>query len=235
MINPTTYILSILCLCGLLTSCKQIQEATITVWTRAHATDADFIEQARHLIDSVGEQSPDSLEVFVRQIADELCRQGQERIAISVAAYPHGLDLPTDDSSEIGRRLLRQLQLTGNAAPPLPQTKTDIKEIKGSIVLFFETDCYACDTIINELKANYNSLQAAGIRIVSIASDSDKDIYESHTSSLPWEDKYCDYDSFFGVYFEKWGVASTPTLYYVDEKGIVKGRYYAVKDMGPFG
>ncbi|HJD74588.1 MAG TPA: thioredoxin family protein [Bacteroides reticulotermitis] len=231
MIKQKRYMFSILCLCGFLASCKQVKEPTIADWTRVHAIDADFIGQARHLIDSVGQQSPDSLELFVRQIADALCQQGQERLAVSVAAYPHGIDLSADDSSEIGLRLLRQLQLTGSKAPPLPQIETDAKEVKGSIVLFFESDCAACDTIINELKANYGRLQAEGIRIVSIASDSDQELYESHTSSLPWADKYCDFESFFGEYFEKWGVASTPTLYYLDRKGIVQGRYYTLKDI----
>lgn len=231
MIKQKRDILSILCLCGIFISCKPIKEPTIADWTKVHATDADFIKQARHLIDSVGKQSLDSLELFVRQIADALCEQGQERLAASVAAYPHGIDLSADDSSEIGLRLLRQLQLIGSKAPPLPQIETDAKEVKGSIVLFFESDCTACDTIINELKASYDKLHTAGIRIVSIASDNDKDLYETHVSSLPWKDKYCDYESFFGEYFEKWGVASTPTLYYIDEKGIVQGRYYILKDI----
>lgn len=219
-------------LISILSSCSTREGKTQNIedWTKLHAADADFIAQARLLIDSVAEHSPDELESFVRQIADALCLEGREQQAISIAAYPHGIDLSVEEYSQIGQRLLTQLRLAGQYAPPLPVEQEDRLIIKnnGFIVLFFESDCSSCHHMIEELKLSHDSLVEAGIRVISIASDMNPDIYNAYAADLPWKDKYCDYKSFASDYFISWGVASTPTMYFVDYKGMVNGRYYSL-------
>ena len=208
-------------------------ETSVESWTHSHMDDADFLPRVRHLMDSLAfSSSPYEFESQVRKIADVLSKEGREGLAISVAAWFHELDLPADGNSLIGRRLLTQLCLPGNPAPALPLEDRNEKagKAKGTIVLFFESGCHNCHAVINELKAAHDSLQTSGVRIVSIASDSERDAYTAYASGLPWDDKYCDYQSFTGVYFSAWGVASTPTMYYVDGQGTVEGRYYSLEE-----
>lgn len=222
-------------LISILSSCSTREGKTQNIedWTKLHAADTNFIDQARLLIDSVAEHSPDDMEGFVRRIADALCLEGREHKAASIAAYPHGIDLSGEEYSEIGHRLLTQLQLSGRNAPPLPIEEDDLLILRnnGFIALFFESDCVNCHNMIKELKQAHDSLVQAGIKVVSIASDVNPDIYNAYAADLPWKDKYCDYRSFSGDYFNLWGVASTPTMYFVNYKGIVKGRYYSLNDI----
>lgn len=204
---------------------------SVESWTASHSGDADFIPKARMLIDSTANRSPAELEGFVRRMADALCKQGKEQLAASIAAYPHGIDLPGDEYSRIGQRLLTQLRLPGNLAPQLPIPDMDRLEAKGLVVLFFESDCHSCQAVIDELTAAYDSLATAGVRIVSIASDSNPNRYSGYVEKLPWKDKYCDYESFSGIYFTCWGVAYTPAMYYVDGAGIVRGQYRALQEI----
>lgn len=210
---------------------REDKMTTIEQWTRLHAADVNFIPKARLLIDSVAEHSPDKLENFVRQMTGILCLDGKEHLAISLATYPHGLDLSGEEPSEIGKRLLTQLQLSGSYAPALPGKEVNRKIDKGLIVLFFESDCPNCHFLIDELSAAQDSLTKAGIQIMSISSDTDPNIYNTYAEQLPWTNKYCDYNSFSGDYFKLWGVASTPTMFFVDNRNIVKGRYYSLEDI----
>lgn len=229
---------AVLVLAALTASCnirEPSEASSIESWTASHAGDADFIPRARALIDSVGAGSPAQLESFVQRMADVLCKQGKQQLAASMASYPHGIDLPGDGYSLIGQRLLTRLRLTGNPAPALPMYGEGLPEATGFVVLFFESGCHSCQGIIEELAAACDSLQAAGVRIVSIASDSEPATYRTYAAKLPWKDKYCDYESFSGVYFACWGVAYTPAMYYVDGEGIVRGAYHSLQDIKDAG
>jgi peroxiredoxin len=120
----------------------------------------------------------------------------------------------------------------GKPAPPISITnqvypQTDIsfrKAKKGTILFFYETGCDYCEKELTKLVANTPLLEEKGIRIVSISSDADKDIFGKSAQKLPWKDKLCDLKGVGGPNFQSYGVMGTPTIYYVDNQGIIRVR-----------
>lgn len=111
----------------------------------------------------------------------------------------------------------------GVAAPALEGLKGEWKK-QTALVIFYETGCNHCDNQIQQLKQYYAVLRANNVRVITISSDVDKDIYTKNAGTFPWADKLCDYKGFGGKNFTNYVVMSTPTLFAVKE-GKITGRY----------
>lgn len=92
---------------------------------------------------------------------------------------------------------------------------------KYSLILFYESNCGHCDNAMKELIAEYKLLKNKSIRIISISSDIDKQIFTNSSKPYLWPDNYCDLDGIHGVNFKNYGVIGTPTLFVLDNKGII--------------
>jgi len=121
---------------------------------------------------------------------------------------------------------------TGMAAPDLvwkSETYSFNKKQK-TILVFYESGCNNCDNEINALIGNYPELQKKGYEVVSAASDMDKTESEKYSARFPWKNKYCDLTGSTGYNFTTFGVIGTPTIFVIDENGIIKGRYARLVD-----
>ncbi|MFN0083072.1 MAG: TlpA family protein disulfide reductase [Ferruginibacter sp.] len=92
---------------------------------------------------------------------------------------------------------------------------------KYSLLLFYQSGCGHCETLIEELKPKYKDMVYKGIKIISIAGDTDQDTFTKTASSFPWSDKYRDVKGMNGINFKNYGVIGTPTMYLLDNKGII--------------
>ncbi|WP_165042485.1 peroxiredoxin [Dysgonomonas sp. ZJ709] len=179
-------------------------------------------DASKKLIVRVAENYPQRLKPLIRALADCLVAEGNEKAAASIAAYPYGIDVSPNEYSEIANRLLIQTRLTGNKAPAI--TGLDI-DLYPALVIFYESDCPNCVNLLEAVKKHFNLLQDKQIRVISLSSDTDRKVFESFASQCPWTDKLCDLQGFSSPDFKHWGVAATPSLYYIDEKGIVNEPY----------
>ncbi len=104
---------------------------------------------------------------------------------------------------------------------------------KGYLVVFYESGCHNCDVQLGEIKKQYEKIQTQGLRVVSISADNDQHVFDFHSKDYPWPDKLCDYNGFEGENFKNYGVIGTPTIFMIDEKGIIQGRYARLEDAVP--
>jgi peroxiredoxin len=107
-----------------------------------------------------------------------------------------------------------------------------IKNLANTLLIFYESGCPLCSDQLKEIKEHYPQLKEKKIRVLSIASDRNKNIYEEMANTFPWPDKLCDFEGFEGKNFRNYGILGTPTLYVIDKKGNVVGRYAKLIDTG---
>ncbi|WP_207556429.1 peroxiredoxin family protein [Flavobacterium frigidimaris] len=99
-----------------------------------------------------------------------------------------------------------------------------------TVLIFYEAGCNNCDNEINLLIGNYLELQKKGYEVISAASDIDSLESKKYSGRFPWNKKFCDYKGPAGSNFINYGVIGTPTIFVIDEKGIITGRYARIAD-----
>jgi peroxiredoxin len=121
---------------------------------------------------------------------------------------------------------------TGMAAPDLlwKSGPYSFNKKQKTVLVFYEAGCNNCDNEINLLIGNYQELQKKGYEVVSAASDMDKTESEKYSARFPWKNKYCDFNGSTGYNFTTFGVIGTPTIFIIDENGIITGRYARLVD-----
>jgi peroxiredoxin len=100
----------------------------------------------------------------------------------------------------------------------------------GVLLIFYETGCEFCSHELKQIREHYADLQQKGIRVISIASDTDRKVFESWAKDFPWSDKLFDGKGFLGENFKNYAVLGTPTLFVVDKEGKIAGRYATLEE-----
>jgi len=191
-----------------------------------------FVNDARQLIDRIKIQYTYTAEPFTRTITDYLIANNEPHIGASIAAYYYGVDIPVNNDSEIGNRLLTSIRLVGNKAPAIENLEITEAVSAATLVVFYGSDCDECIKLMDEITARYAELEAKDIRIISISSDSSKEVFAEYASKFPWKYKLCDYDSFAGDNFRNYGIAAIPAMYLIDDSGIIISRCDNIAETG---
>jgi len=118
----------------------------------------------------------------------------------------------------------------GDKAPALLFSDSTRSVPINSLLFFYESGCPGCETEMVHLRDKYRVLQAKNIRVISIAADADETTYKKNADSFPWKQKLCDFKGFEGVNFVNYSVVATPTIYVIDGKGVVTGRYAKLEE-----
>jgi hypothetical protein len=116
----------------------------------------------------------------------------------------------------------------GNKAIPIQ----GIKNLSNALVIFYESGCSNCQALLEDVVAHYPTLKEKKIRVISIASDEDKQGFEKFSATFPWTDKLCDYKGFNGENFMNYHIIGTPTIFVIDKKGYITGRYAKLHETG---
>ncbi|MBD8389782.1 peroxiredoxin [Dysgonomonas sp. BGC7] len=123
----------------------------------------------------------------------------------------------------------------GTYAPIIDGLKTPLKGAKANktLLVFYQPDCENCHIQLEKLIKNYSKLNQMGVRVVSLSSDHEKEMFEKDVKRFPWaeEDKLCDYKGFAGVNFINYGIMSTPTFFLLDKDSRVIKRYALFADI----
>lgn len=204
----------------------------INVWVKLYVdkgvTD-DLVKDSKRLIDRLEKQSPKDIEVFIKAIANSNVLAQYPNVGASIVAYPYGIDVSSDEYSEIATRLLVSTRLPGNIAPEIEGLQQQ-QGVNSTLVLFYDGGCGICQNLLDELDRNYDKLKAKGVRVVTISADVDLDAFEKKIAKYPWVDKICDYQSFNGINFKRFGIAATPTMFLINKDGVVVDQFSNLKD-----
>lgn len=65
---------------------------------------------------------------------------------------------------------------------------------------------------------------------MTAASDVDPAEYQKNADRFPWKKKFSDFRGQTGYNFISFGVIGTPTIFVIDENGIITGRYARLAD-----
>lgn len=201
------------------------------------STGTDFPDKmaaaSKKLLTRAASEVPGQVKPIVRTLCEYLVASDEVGIAAAVAAYTYGFDISPGEYSEIAERLLGATLLTGQRAPaiegagPMPSPPPS-----ATILLFYEDGCRNCEAIIGELMDAYEILESMNVRVITVSSDTDPRIFETHVAMMPWSDKICDFQSFAGPNFRNYSVASTPTMWVIDGNGIVTGQFRTLDETG---
>ena len=143
-------------------------------------------------------------------------------------------------------KIIQSYQLTiGKKSPNLTLTntvgnntttvlKTDTLKSKYTLLVFYQSDCGHCETAIAGLKSNYKDLVAKGFKIISFAGDVDQEVFATTAASFPWAAKYRDVEGMNGVNFKNYAVIGTPTMFLLDDKGIIVQKPATVEELLEF-
>ncbi|MCL1932493.1 MAG: redoxin domain-containing protein [Candidatus Azobacteroides sp.] len=102
---------------------------------------------------------------------------------------------------------------------------------KNALILFYDSDCGNCRNELNQLIEKCNLFESNNLRVISIAADTDKNLFAETAQAIVWKDNYCDFKGFDGKNFVNYGVVGTPTIILIDKDGIVRGRYAQIKEL----
>lgn len=211
------------------TFCKEMVEFTIpgsSVTLAADRISSDIKRLAVRLLDAGKDKE---LEEMLRPVADCLLKQGMSDAAAVVAATTVGIDADPAQPGDIARRLLTRLLLVGKKAPRLSHAVPSVPT-GSTVLLFYETDCPDCESVLRDFCGFYSTLKDKNIQVISIASDDNEEIFLSRAASLPWTIKWYEPQGFYSPDFESYGVAFTPTLVVVDSNGCVVGSYRTLEE-----
>lgn len=194
-----------------------------------------FVPVAKTVLSRTVTTHAETASVLSKDLIDFFQQYGLDTAAENIAALLLGFDVEYGKNTETAHRLVKAQQLIGKTAPELivgtdsisPSAWTGAKTAHNSttILFFYESGCGNCMTQIEELKKAYEQLQSLETDIISIAADEDQHVFEYHSNTFPWHNKLCDLKGFNGENFKNYGVAATPTIYLIDNNGIIKGKY----------
>jgi AhpC/TSA family. len=138
--------------------------------------------------------------------------------------------IPEPENPFIGRMMQGYRTYTGQPAPLIP----GVSNLSNSFIVFYESGCGNCEKELDKLKQLYPRLQESGWTVISVSADTDKEVYNRHSRSFPWENKLCDYKGFEGEIFSTYGITATPTIFLVGKERKVTGRYANLEETGVF-
>jgi thiol-disulfide isomerase/thioredoxin len=109
--------------------------------------------------------------------------------------------------------------------------KTEQLNSKYSLLVFYQSDCGHCETVMAGLKSNYQVLNSKGVKIITMSADIDLETYKTNAVKFPWKDTYCNFDGISGVNFMNYAVIGTPTIFLLDSKGIIVEKIISVEQL----
>jgi hypothetical protein len=109
--------------------------------------------------------------------------------------------------------------------------KTEQLNSKYSLLVFYQSDCGHCETVMASLKSNYQVLNSKGVKIITMSADIDLETYKTNAVKFPWKDTYCNFDGISGVNFMNYAVIGTPTIFLLDSKGIIIEKIISVEQL----
>lgn len=172
-------------------------------------------------------KSPTVYTALADNIVTLWLKQGKDDITEELGAWLKKQNRLVHPSKMLQKITVAQ---SGDRATPLSGLKKNTLLGKTTLLFFYQSGCGHCENQIDKLLELFPALHKKGIQIISIAADTELDIYKPRAHAFPWELKLCDFKGFDGPNFNAYGIMGTPTYIIVDKKGIISGRFATIQD-----
>jgi len=133
-------------------------------------------------------------------------------------------------SSDLLKRAIGAYLAKNNKAMPeiIGLCETDKSKTGKMLIAFYDSDCSTCVAEMRNLTTIYSVLKEKNIRVVSIAGDTNRELFEKGIQEFPWQDKLCDFKGITGANFSNYNVIGTPSFFLIDNDRKLLGQFYAV-------
>ena len=64
-----------------------------------------------------------------------------------------------------------------------------------------------------------------------MSADTQATTFKVTRGQLPWKDAYCDFKGFVGENFMNYAIMATPTMYILDNKGLIQAKVASAKEV----
>ncbi|MFH1005155.1 MAG: redoxin domain-containing protein [Bacteroidota bacterium] len=141
----------------------------------------------------------------------------------------------------IHRGLTLKPLLIGKPAPPLVMQDTNGKDVflysikaKYTILLLWDPDCGHCQKVVPKMETFYEKIKLKGIKVYAVNTQHEDDkwkkfIREKNLNFINVHDKYKQYSL-----FQLYDIYSTPVIYLLDDKKIIKAKRIDVEQLEGF-
>jgi thiol-disulfide isomerase/thioredoxin len=216
-------------------------DGVIASWVAIHSqvlSDAknfasDFAEISKKIKDPVHYAD------FAKSVASALTQSGKDNFTAVIAPM---VVASNKIQSYDGALAVYVSVSQGSQAPDLTLTENgnttvlkskgfSTKEYHKTLLLFYRSDCGACEALLQELLGKYEKLKEAGVRVISLSADEDLTVFKNKAKDFPWKGVYYDGKGLKGFNFKNYGVVGTPTLFLIDKDGKIDLRTAALGDI----
>jgi peroxiredoxin len=90
-----------------------------------------------------------------------------------------------------------------------------------TILLFYQGECPLCEDALIELANKYKGLAEKNVRVIAVSADTTDQEFEKKLAYHQWPDNFCDFTGMSGKNFSNYGVLGVPTLFLLDQEGVV--------------
>lgn len=112
--------------------------------------------------------------------------------------------------------------------------KTGNLDADHTIILFYQGECPLCEDALIDLANKYAWLKEQNVRVIAISGDKTNQGFKKKLAYHQWPDNYCDYSGMAGMNFTNYGVLGVPTLFLLDQEGLVVKKTAMVDELITF-
>jgi peroxiredoxin len=180
----------------------------------------------------------DILAAFAEKAVPLLVEKGKDDLLPAIADHLKTRpDVRANLTGSVKNMLASVKILTGQKAPDLvfhapvrTQTGTSAQDIiietgnldaAYTILLFYQGECPLCEDALIDLANKYKGLAEQNVRVIAVSADRTEQGFEKKLAYHQWPDNYCDFSGMAGENFTSYGVLGVPTLFLLDQEGIV--------------
>jgi peroxiredoxin len=109
--------------------------------------------------------------------------------------------------------------------------ETDNLDADQTILLFYQGECHLCEDVLIDLSNKYQGLKEQNVRVIAVSADKTEQGFQKKLAYHQWPDNYCDFSGMAGENFTNYGVLGVPTLFVLDQKGIVMKKTAMVDEL----
>jgi alkyl hydroperoxide reductase subunit AhpC len=190
----------------------------------------------------------DILAGFVKKAVPLLVEKGKDDLLPAIADHLETRPSVQEDLSKRIKNMISSAKiLTGQKVPDLmfqapvrTQTGTSDQEIvietgkldaAYTILLFYQGECPLCEDALIDLANKYAWLEEQNVRVIAISADKTERGFQKKLAYHQWPDNYCDFRGMNGENFSNYAVLGVPTLFLLDQEGVVLKKTAMVDEL----
>jgi peroxiredoxin len=213
---------------------------------RSDKGDQAFIERLESAMSRMDRD--DILTAFVEKAVLLFVEKGKDDLLPSIANHIENRPVALAALSNGVKNMMASVKnLTGQKAPDLvfhapvrTQTGTSTQDIiietgnldaVYTILLFYQGECPLCEDALIGLANKYQQLEEQNVKVIAISADKTEQEFKKKLAYHQWPDNYCDFSGMEGANFTNYAVLGIPTLFLLDQKGMVLKKTAMVEEL----